>query len=380
MKKKIVFYNDAAGYGGHEVMMLLIIREAVRLQHDIHLICSPLNRQVVAAAHGLEGLTVHILPFTLNRFNFITNALNLPKIGFLRRLLRSIAPDCVVAVQGNIEISSLVLPAARKEELPVISYMALAQTMRELGASLPAVRDAIDRYFLDIPDLFIITGESQRSWLNQRGIAARRICLIPNVVSFDPGRLPDRTQARRELGLGGEGFWFGLVARVVANHKGHNYLIEAVNLYRERFSGIRFLIVGDGPDLAAVQKTVEQQGLSAYFLFKPWMDDLNKVYAALDAVIMPSNHEGVPLIMIEAGLSGLPVVASDIDGMKDYLPPEWLFPRGDLPAMVASMTVVASADQSVLCTDVKKRFREIFLRQTIGREFLAELEALYRVP
>lgn len=376
--KKIAFYNDVTGFGGHEVMMLLIMRELVSLGHDIHLICSPLNRQLIAEAEKLAGVSLTILPFTLNRFNFLTNRWNLPKIGALRGVLRAIAPDCVVAVQGNIEVSSLVLPAARKERLPVLTYIALAQSMGELGATLPALRDSVDRYFLALPDRFVVISESQRSHLLRRGVAKRRIGLVANQVPFDPGLVPDKGRVRERLGMSREAFFFGLVGRVVANHKGHDSLVAAVSAGRERFPDLRFMVVGDGPDLAAVQQAVSDQGLSSHFAFIPWTDDMYSVYAALDAIVMPSNHEGVPLVMIEAGLAGLPVVASDIDGMSDYLPEQWLFPRGDIQGMVERMVQVSSCDQGGLSARVQERFRKTFLRQTIGREFAAEIDTVCR--
>lgn len=376
--KRIVFYNDVTGFGGHEMMMLIIIRELLSLGHDIHLVFSPLNRQMIAEAEKLAGVRRHILPFTLNRFNFLTNRWNLPRIGALRRLLRGIAPDCVVAIQGNIEISSLVLPAARKERLPVLTYIALAQTMRELGASAPVLRDSVDRCLLALPDRFVVISESQRCYLRRRGVADGRIALIPNAVSFDPGLIPDRRRVRAELGISQQAFFFGLVGRVVANHKGHDRLIAAVGACRERIPEVRFMIVGDGPDLAAVQQAVADQKLSSHIVFRPWTDDMYPVYAALDAIVMPSNHEGVPLVMIEAGLAGLPVVASAIDGMNDYLPPQWLFPRGDVAALVERMVEVSSSDQSALCAGVQEQFRRTFLRQGIGREFAAEIDAVCR--
>jgi glycosyltransferase involved in cell wall biosynthesis len=373
---RVLFYNDAAGYGGHEIMMLLIVRELAALTGEVHLVCSGLNRQLIDEASRIESLTLHILPFTLNRFNFLTNPFNVGKIAYLGRLLRRVDPHAIVAAQGNIEISSLILLAAKRQRRKVITYIALAQTMRELGAPHAFLRAMADRYYFSLPDRFITICESQKRHLLAHGVPADRIGIVPNTVRLDPTRPCDRDEARTQLGLDPNRRYFGLLGRVVANHKGHDYLVEAARRHRDRFKGITFLVVGSGPDLEGLRKRVLEEALTDFFEFLPWTNGMDAVYAALDGVVMPSNHEGVPLVMIEAGLFGLPVIASAIDGMSDYLPAEWLFEKGNIDQMTARILTAAHSDQTPLCTAVKTKFRKIFLRPTIGHEFLAELNRM----
>jgi glycosyltransferase involved in cell wall biosynthesis len=370
---RVLFYCDVGGFGGHEIMAILIMKELIANGIEVHFACGKKNDRLLAEAAQVKGLNVHTLHFSLNRFSFLTNTLDLPKSAYLRRLIRGLAPHCIVAVQGTMEISSLILLAAKRERTPVVTYIALAQSMKSLGLSYPWLRDALVRFYFTLPDRFITIGESQKRHLLSHGVPAKKISVVPNVVPFHISRNFDKNQARKELGLDRDKTWFGLVGRVFAYHKGHDYLVSVVRAYKECFSAIRFLIVGDGPDLGRIKEMVNREGLGSFFSFNPWTGEMNLVYSALDAVIMPSNHEGVPLVMIEAGLFGLPVVASAIDGMKDYLPDEWLFPRGDLQRICDRIRFIATNDQSELCAETRQRFSAIFQRTTIGEEFLAGL-------
>jgi len=374
---KFLFYCDVGGFGGHEIMALLIMKEMIADDIEIHFACIDKNTRLLGEAGKIDRLQVHRLPFSLNRYNFLTNPLDFPKIGYLRRLLTKIEPDCIVAVQGNIDIASLIHHAAKREKIPVVTYIALAQTMTELGVPWSRLRDAVHRRSFLRPDRFITIGESQKRYLLRHGVPESKIAIVPNVVPCNLSCNLDRLQARDQLGLDRDKTWFGLVGRVFAGHKGHDYLLSAVKAHKERFASIRFLIVGDGPDLDRIKSQVATEELGSFFSFQPWTGAMNTVYSALDAVLMPSNHEGVPLVMIEAVLCGRPVVSSAIDGMKDYLPAEWLFPRGDIDLMTERIISMASTDQTAFCAAVTEQFREVFLRPTIGAEFLRELRAVW---
>jgi len=60
-----------------------------------------------------------------------------------------------------------------------------------------------------------------------------------------------------------------------------------------------------------------------------WKNDLREVYAATDVLLIPSKVEGVPLVMLEALSYRIPVVGTDRDGMRSWLPVEWRFRWGD---------------------------------------------------
>ena len=355
-------------------MALTIMRELVALSHSLFLVCCDDNVQLCREAEQIDGLTVCTVTRNSHRFPLLTNILKPRQTEGIRKVIREIGPDCVVAVQGVIEISSACLLAAKREGVRVVTYIALAKKMRSIGVPLGFLRDIIDLYYYRLPDRYVTISAAQQQYLQVNGVQAEKIAIVPNVVRLDARQKCARGEARQRLGLCDDLSYVAIVGRVDVKTKGHDYLIEALLQGRERLGGMAFLVVGDGPDLGAFKESVTANGLDAHFHFIPWMDDMNLVYSAVDAVIIPSNHESVPLVMIEACLYGLPVIATDADGMKEHLPAQWLFAKGNAGQIIARTEQVLASDQAELCEATRQRFERVFLRQTIGSEFAAEIE------
>jgi glycosyltransferase involved in cell wall biosynthesis len=160
--------------------------------------------------------------------------------------------------------------------------------------------------------------------------------VIPNGV--DTGRFrPDperRGIARAALGLGGEFVW--LAAGRLMWKKNYSLLLRAM----ERQSRAALLIAGAGPDEDALRATAPA---NARFLGA--RTDLPELMNAADAFVLSSDVEGLPMVLLEAGASGLPCVATRVGGVAEAMldgHTGYLVPPGDADALGAAMTRMAS--------------------------------------
>jgi glycosyltransferase involved in cell wall biosynthesis len=80
-------------------------------------------------------------------------------------------------------------------------------------------------------------------------------------------------------------------------------------------------IVGDGPSEPDIRRQIAELGLTESVTMVGTVDSahLASVYQSADALLLPSEFEGLPLVALEALASGLPVVASDVGGLKDII-------------------------------------------------------------
>ncbi len=101
----------------------------------------------------------------------------------------------------------------------------------------------------------------------------------------------------------------------------------------------RVLLVGVGPLMPELEEAVAQRGLTEAFTFLGRREDVNALMAVADLLLLTSDREGMPNVVLEAQLMGLPVVATDAGGTRDAMEPGesgFLCPTGDADALVAA--------------------------------------------
>ena len=117
---------------------------------------------------------------------------------------------------------------------------------------------------------------------------------------------------------GTEPFTVACVGRLVAE-KGQPILVDALELLKERGVAVRAVFVGDGPARSALEADVVRRGLDATFTGPVGHDVVQTHLASADAFCLPSFAEGVPVVLMEAMASGLPVVTTRIAGIQELV-------------------------------------------------------------
>ncbi len=103
------------------------------------------------------------------------------------------------------------------------------------------------------------------------------------------------------------------------NAKGHTYLIEATARLKKKFPLLRVLVVGDGSLLNDLVEQAKQAGVTEQIRFLGRRSDVPDIVAASDIFVLPSLHEGVPLVVLEAMSARKPVVATNIHGTREVV-------------------------------------------------------------
>jgi len=112
-------------------------------------------------------------------------------------------------------------------------------------------------------------------------------------------------------------FRFGAAGRLV-RQKGFDVLLAALARLRER-PGWSLEIAGEGKLRARLERQSRRSGLGDRVRFLGPLEHLEPFYARVDAVVVPSRYEGFCFVAVEAALSGLPVVASDVSSLREIV-------------------------------------------------------------
>lgn len=161
--------------------------------------------------------------------------------------------------------------------------------------------------------------------------ARKAIRYIPNGAPAVP--LPDQGERERVLGrfgLGVKGYILA-VGRLVPE-KGFDYLIEA---HRRSKTKLPLIVVGAADHASAfATKLLAQAGDNVRFLGVQPRETLASLYAEAALFVLPSFHEGLPIVALEAARAGTPMLLSDIVPNRDVgLPAANYFPVGDVDAL-----------------------------------------------
>jgi len=153
-------------------------------------------------------------------------------------------------------------------------------------------------------------------WAEMR-IPREKLVVIPNGV--DPARYPAPEPAK----LTSLGVWAGrravtFVGRL-ERQKGVRWLIESAPDWLERLPDFDLLLVGKGPLEPELRRLAEKLGIPGRVHFAGWRPDVPEILAASEILVLPSEWEGMPNVVLEAMASRLPVVASDVEGVRELL-------------------------------------------------------------
>lgn len=169
----------------------------------------------------------------------------------------------------------------------------------------------------------------------RREVDERRLSVIANGIElgqFQPAPAA-RERVRRELGIDAASWVVGTVGRV-AVEKNQALLLRAVApLLGPR---TRLVVAGDGPLLASLSELASSLGIAAFVHLLGSRRDVPDVLNALDAFVLCSNTEGLPLVLPEAMATGLPVVSTSVGGIPTVIEEGrtgFLVPVGDEEAL-----------------------------------------------
>lgn len=353
----VVFFDDTAVAGGHQISAVTATRLLQR-DHRVTFIVSAANARL---AQLLRDAGVAVATVAPPRRLHAVRAM--VATGEVRRLLRELRPDVVVAVQGNILLATRGIQAARREGIRAISFIPMA-----LGVSRGArdrVWAAIGRYYYARPDAFITTSRTAAAALRRSGVRAP-----VHLAYYGPDLAALRDAPRQKTAA----YTIAIIGRVVFSHKGHDVLLRAL----PRLPDVRLLVVGDGPDDARLDALARELGVAERIERVAWTSDMAPVYAAADLVALPSRFEGLPLVMLEAMYYRLPIVASAVDGMLEVLPAEWLFRSEDVEGLVRTIERLRASDASEAIERNHRRIVEEMNAERFAEAFARALAPSHR--
>ena len=259
-------------------------------------------------------------------------------------------------------------------ELKIIYHIVVGGTLKHLGRKL------FFRFFKKKIDCILVNSLALKDELvATRLVKPEEVELL--YTSFDLEAFPenlDKDEARKMLNLPQQAFIFGMVAKF-RPEKRQADLIKAFHLVHKEIPKAVVVLVGDGPVRKDCEALVKELSLEEKIIFvgKVKQEMVPFYLRAFDVLVHTSIKEGMPLAVLEGLAVGLPIVATDAEGVPDIFatkePIGYLVPKGDVKAIAEALKKIYYLPKNefeLLGKNAKKRFLttfspEIFEKRTI---------------
>ncbi len=199
-----------------------------------------------------------------------------------------------------------------------------------------SVLSRFERFVLRRADLIVPMGKFTCDLCLAYGARPERTMILPFPVRWSlQAEITDLPESATVLFVGR-----------LEKEKGVHVLLKAMVLVKKAISDARLVIAGDGAYRPVLEPMASSLGLRDVVSFLGWLQvqDLMKAYREARVVVLPSIwEEGLGMVLVEAGLMGRPVVASDIGGIRDVVRHRengLLVPPGDATALAEAIVAV----------------------------------------
>ncbi|WP_157268520.1 glycosyltransferase [Azohydromonas aeria] len=290
-----------------------------------------------AIVGGMESCVLQLVE-RLPRERFRTTVI-CPDEGPVAARLRALGAEVVVTPIGeeppwvSVQLATALVQSARVDVLH--AHMAPAHLLAGLVGKLTGkpVVTTLHAQRLSVLDLEVhrsagthLNVVCQQSYFHALGLGVdpARLSCIPNGVDterFRPraeGEPADEAGLRRALDLPADAPLIGFVGRL-SGEKGPEVFVRTALHLHQRFTNARWVLIGDGPQRDSLQALAGRHGLQDCVRFAGLQTNMPGCYRELDLVACSSWTEALPLALMEALSSGLPVVATRVGGVPELV-------------------------------------------------------------
>jgi len=329
--------------GGTEIQTMNLVKVLVSEGYHVTVCCYYEYDETIVS--GFRSVGAKVIPMRLKRSDGLLHLMQ-----EMKKVFKTVHPN-IVHVQyvapGLIPILMARLSGVRTVfatvHQPGRPYGLKAKLFLRLGAYLSTA-------------FFCVSKSVEKSWFGDSGVLnpqnvnrKPKHFTIYNAVDVSAITHTDGSvnldHLRMNLGLDGCPV-VGIVGRL-RKEKGHAILLDAMVEVVRNIPDAKLLVVGDGPDRNQLIERSKKLGIADHIL---WLGIKNsgevfQLYGIMDVVVVPSLFEGFGLTAAEAMAAGVPVVASDVDGLSEVVEngqTGYLVPVGDSSAMAKRLVELLS--------------------------------------
>lgn len=326
-------------FGGAETMCENLAYALTQLGHDVTVVSLYGEHTPISARMEEKGVSIRYLDKKLG--------LDLSMIPKLTKLFKTEKPD---VVHTHLDVIKYAVPAAKLAGVKRCVHTVHNVAEKEAEGSLQRLTNGFFfRRGWSIPvALSLQVGKTIQSFY---GLPESAVPVVYNGTELSRCVVKERYDLGQQVNL--------LHIGRFNPQKNHARVVEAFALLCQRYPRCHLNLVGDGESRQDIQELAQKRGVADKITFAGVQSNVYPYLAQADLFLLPSDYEGIPMTIIEAMGTGLPIVATAVGGVPDML-------RDGESGLLVPCDVEAVANA---CT---RLVEDQTLREKLGRAALAD--------
>ncbi len=297
-------------WAGAEVQLLSLIKYLARLPG--------FEWSVILFNEGRLADELRKLPVSLT----IISEQTFSPIGIAYRLakaLRKIRPDVVHTHKYKDSFIGTLVAKSLGVRHVVRVVHGLPEPFNGLGNAKMLAYTAVDRLITDwfVDRVLAVSLDIEKVLIRMYG--SNRVSCIHNGIDLSAVQVTTPKEAlRRKWQIAEDAVVIGTVGRLVPV-KGHFILMEATRILQASIKNMTLVLVGDGPLRKDLEANAKRLSLEKFVIFAGQQDQSYDFMNMMDVFVLPSLHEGIPMVLLEALALQRPVVATRVGGIPEVI-------------------------------------------------------------
>ena len=294
---KIIQVIPFFGMGGAEIMCENLIYELKKLGQEV--IVVSLYSKKTSITERLEKSSVDI------RYLDKKNGFDFSMFGKLKKLFKQEKPD---VIHTHIYVTKYVFPVAVKMKVKVVHTIhSVAQ--HEAGKISRKFNKFYFKKFDVVP--VALSANIQETIIKEYGLKSSDVPVVLNGYDLERCNIKKNYEYGDRFRILHIGSFLE-----VKNHKG---LIEAFEIFNKKYPNSELHLIGEGEKRSEIAELVKNKNMSKCVIFHGLQSNVHEFLSQMDIFTLTSLYEGIPMSIIEAMGTGLPIVATAVGGILDML-------------------------------------------------------------
>lgn len=295
---KIIQIMPEFGLAGAETMCENLTYELIKKGQDVLIISLYDYHSAITERLEKEGVKIEYLSKK--------PGLDFSIISKIKKILKRENPD---VIHTHRYVMQYAIPAALLTRIPVRVHTVHNVAQKENDRMARIVAKVFYKYCHVIP--VALSDEIKLTILDEYSLPSEKVPVILNGIDLSkciPKTSYEISDKIKILHIGR-----------FSEQKNHKGLIQAFKLFHERYSDSELLLIGEGDLLCSIERLVKDNQLQESVKFLGLKKNVYTYLHDADIFILPSIYEGMPMTLIEAMGTGLPIIATKVGGVPDMI-------------------------------------------------------------